>query len=628
MSFMLRKKAIPMTLTKNNTNTVSHKYYKNRNADERQAELYRKFPSDSFLGNEKNMDHMIQWITFFRRNVHRFAIDYLGLKLHLYQIIMLYFMGINQFIVVIASRASAKSWVIALFACCKCILYPNSMVVLASSTKGQSKLLVSEKIQKELMRDSPMLRKEIVKIKDNQNEVIVYFRNHSTITVVPASENGRGYRSTTLVREEFRQIKKFVDDSILSPFQIIRQTPYMKDDYYANIPELQEESVDIYISSSWFDNGQNWMWEIVDQTYEDMLKGKQSCLLAFDESIALKHGIKSMRYFQTEKKKQDPITWQLEFLNTRLKENRSAFFTYSMLQQNQRAKRPFYPRTLLDFKMGKKNPYDIPKQNGEIRIVACDMAFVENKHNDNSIFSCMRLLPECTTYSRNSAEDIKVDNGYRRIVPYLESVQGGDVTKQAIRIRELFEDFNADYIVLDLRNAGIAIYDLLAKVMYDEERGVEYPPLLCMNDDTVASRIKIEGAKPCIFVINATQKLNSDIALDFRRVLETKKIDLLVTFEQANEEILPNIKEYINSPNPDEQMFYEAPFFETQALISETTDLVYEKKEQTGAIVIHEQGANRKDRYTSCSYGSYFATQLEKDLISKNDDYEFMVIIN
>lgn len=174
----------------------------------------------------------------------------------------------------------------------------------------------------------------------------------------------------------------------------------------------------------------------------------------------------------------------------------------------------------------------------------------------------------------------------------------------------------------------IAIYDLLAKVMYDEERGVEYPPLLCMNDDTVASRIKIEGAKPCIFVINATQKLNSDIALDFRRVLETKKIDLLVTFEQANEEILPNIKEYINSPNPDEQMFYEAPFFETQALISETTDLVYEKKEQTGAIVIHEQGANRKDRYTSCSYGSYFATQLEKDLISKNDDYEFMVIIN
>lgn len=614
--------------TQKNSDTVSHEYYKNRNADERQSELYKKFPTDSFLGSEKNVDHFIQWVTFFRKNLHRFAMDYLGLKLHLYQIIMLYLMGVNQFIVVIASRASAKSFIIALYACCRCILYPNSLVVLSSATKGQSKLLVSEKIQKELMNLSPALRKEILKVKDNQNEVIVYFRNHSTITVVPASENGRGYRSNVIVREEFRQIKKSVDDSILSPFQIIRQTPYMKDDFYVDIPELQEETVDIYISSSWFDNGQNWMWDIVDQAYDDMLKGKASCLLAFDESIALMHKIKTMRYFQTEKKKQDPITWQLEFLNTRLKENRSAFFTYSMLQQNQRAKKPFYPRTLLDFKMGKKNPYDIPKQNGEVRIVACDMAFVENKKNDNSIFSCMRLLPECTTYSRESSNDIKIDNGYRRIVPYIESVQGGDVVKQAIRIRELYEDFSADYIVLDMRNAGVAIYDLLAKVMYDEDRGIEYPPLSCMNDDTVANRIKIEGALPCIFVVNATQKLNSDIALDFRRVLDSQKIDLLITFEQASEEILPNVKEYMNSPDAATQVFYESPFLETQALISETTDLIYEKKEQTGAIVIHEQGSNRKDRYTSCSYGSYFASLLEKDLISKNDDYEFVTFIN
>lgn len=164
--------------------------------------------------------------------------------------------------------------------------------------------------------------------------------------------------------------------------------------------------------------------------------------------------------------------------------------------------------------------------------------------------------------------------------------------------------------------------------MYDEERGVEYSPLCCMNDDSIANRIKIEGAQPCIFVINATQKLNSDIAIDFRRVLAGNKIDLLITFEQASEEFLPNVKEYTNALDGSTQGFYESPFLETQALISETTDLVYEKKEQTGAIVIHEQGTNRKDRYTSCSYGSYFASLLEKDLISKNDNYEFQVLIN
>lgn len=604
------------------------KYYRNRSADDRQAEVHTHFPADSFLGSPSNADHVMQWTTFFRRNIHRFATDYLGIKLHLYQVLMMYMMGVSRFIVVIASRASAKSFIIALYACCRCILYPNSLVVLSSATKGQSKLIVSEKIQKELMNLSPVLRQEIKKIKDNQNEVIIWFRNNSTITVVPASDNGRGYRSNVLIREEFRQIKKFVDDSILSPFQIIRQTPYIQDPYYADMDDVHEENIDIYISSSWFDNGQNWMWNIVDQAYDDMMRGGGSVLLAFDESIALKHKIKTIRYFKTERKKQDPITWKLEFLNYRLKENTASYFSYSMMEQNQRLKRAFYPRLNSDFRLGKKNTHDIPKQPNEVRIVSCDMAFVTNKTNDNSIFSCLRLLPESTTYNRGGNEDLKIDNGYRRQVVYLESIQGGDVTKQALRIRQLFEDFGADYIVLDTRNGGIAVYDLLANIMYDEQRCVEYSPLTCMNDDGLRDRIRIEGAVPCIFAVNATQKLNSDIALDFRRVLETKKIEFLIPFEQARDEILSTMKDYVEAAELETQVFFESPFLETQALVNETIDLIYEKKVQTGAIVISEQGNNRKDRYTSVSYGSYFASLLEKDVISQNEEYEFSVLVN
>lgn len=82
------------------------------------------------------------------------------------------------------------------------------------------------------------------------------------------------------------------------------------------------------------------------------------------------------------------------------------------------------------------------------------MAFVEDKKNDNSIFSCMRFLPEYQTYNRHNDDTINVNSGYRRIVPYMEAIQGGDTVKQSIRIRQLYEDFEADYIVLDLRNAG------------------------------------------------------------------------------------------------------------------------------------------------------------------------------
>ena len=419
------------------------KFYKSRYADDKQKDVHNKLPRNHFLNNERNMDNFLLWNTFFRRNLHRVATDYLGLKLHLYQILILYLMGISRFIAIIASRSAAKSFIIAIYACCICIVKPGSKVVLSSATKGQSKLIISEKIRNELMAKSSMLRKEIKNIKDNQNEVIVFFRNSSTITVVPASENGRGYRSTCIIREEFRQIDKHIEDSVLAPFQIIRNPPYMMDVFYGQQKELQEESVDVYISSSWLDNG-HWMWKIVDQAYDGMIKGDGMCLLAFDESITLKHNIKSMTYMRNEKKKQDPLTWRIEFLNERVKEDTSAFFTYSMLQKNQRVKKAFYPRKNVDARFNKKNIYDIARQPGEVRIVSCDMAFIENKRNDNSIFSCMRLLPEFTNFTRNDLSTVNISNGYRRIVSYMESVQGGDTTKQALRIRQLFEDFHAD----------------------------------------------------------------------------------------------------------------------------------------------------------------------------------------
>ena len=607
-----------MTMTDYNINAI---------ADDLQKQLYKKFPTTHFLSNQNNLDHFYRWNTFFRRNLNRFATDFLKIPLYEYQALTLYEMGVNNMIVIVASRAASKSFLIALYACSRCILYPNTKILLSSATKGQSELIVSDKIKGELMIWSPMLAREVLSIKESQNKTVVTFRNQSKITVVVANDNARGNRSNCIVREEFRQIDKYIDDSVLSPCQILRQAPYMLQAPYKDMPELKEEPVDIYISSSWYDNG-HWMWSIVDNAYNSMLEGKPSCLLAFDESVVLKHNIKSMKQLIAEKRKQDPITWQLEFLNSRLKENQAAFFTYTMLQQNQLCKQPFYPRRTLDVLNNKKNPYAIAKQKGEIRVISCDMAFVTRKGNDNSVFSCMRLLPESTTYVKDDSEEVQLNNGYRRIVPYIESVQGGDVDRQAIRIRQLFNDFEADYIVLDTRNAGIAIYDKLAKVMFDEERRMEYPPLICMNDDTIAARIRSEGAIPCIFVINASQKLNSDIALDFHRILEQRQIDLLVSFDTAQEEILSLNKEYNSTPDADVQFFYEAPFLETQALISECVDLTYEKKEQTGAIVVKEQGNNTKDRYTSCSYGSYFASLLEQDLFNNIEEYEVCVFVN
>lgn len=603
------------------------KYQLDDDADEIQRDLYMQFPAGHFLSDPKNLDHLFLWNTFWRRNYHRFAIDALQIKLYPYQELALYELGVNNQTVIVASRATAKTFLIAVFACVRCILFPYTKILLSSGSKGQSELIVSEKIRNELMEWYPLLANEIAKIIESQHKTVVYFKNKSKITVVVANDNARGNRSNCIVREEFRQIDKNIDDSVLSPCQVLRQAPYMNNPFYANMSGLKEEAADVYISSSWTDNG-HWMWSIVDTTIKQMKAGEKSCFLAFDEAVVLRHQIKSKEQLIREKRKQDPLTWRIEFLNERVKENQSAFFTYSMLQRNQRLKQPFYPRKDIDARLGKKNPYDIHKQPGEIRIISCDMAFVEGRRNDRSAFSCIRLLPECTAYSREGGENIVESNGYRRIVPYLESMPGHEIRKQAIRIRQLYEDFGADYIVLDTRNAGVSVYEYLARVLYDEDRGIEYSALTCMNNEKYASRIKVDGAKACIFAVDAYPKLNSDIAQDFQRILIEQRIDLLVSFSLAQEEILPNIPDYFSNPDGEAQVMYEAPFWETQNLISETTSLVAERKAQTGIVTVSEVGSNCKDRYTSVSYGSYFATLLERDLMQANQDYEYAVLVN
>lgn len=599
-------------------------------ADENQLSLYKNFPSTHYLSNQNNVLHAIAWCSFWRRNLHLFVRDYLKLSLYPYQQIAIYKMGISNFICIIASRNDAKSFIIALYACCRCILYPGTLFVIGSATKGQSKLMVSAKIQDELMQWSKSLAAEIEKVSTSANDTYVKFRNTSKIIVYTANDNARGNRSHASCREEFRQIDKKIEDSVISPFQTVRNRPYMRKNIgnklYGDIPVLQENPVDIYISSSWIDDG-NWMWGIVDQAFTGMLKNDGSVLLTFDESITLKHHLKTMKQMKREKKKQDPVTWKTEFLNLKVKDSLSSYFTYKMLMNRQVSKHVFYPRNILDFKNNRKNKYAIPKQDNEIRVISNDIAFVAGEKNDNSVYSCIRGIPENITYETNNGS-IEIKQGYRRQYPYIESNQIGDTTKQAIRIRQLYEDFESDFIVIDTRNGGLQVLYALEKVLYDEERGVEYSPLCCMNNEDYAKVCIDPSAKKCIYAINATQTLNSDIAISFRKNLVENKIDFLVNFNTAKEEILQNNKDYIEEIDVEKQVEFERPFLETQAMISECAELQYEKMPQTGVIKIQEKGKNRKDRYTSCSYGSYFIDQLELDMLGSSSDYDYAVLVN
>lgn len=118
-----------------------------------------------------------------------------------------------------------------------CILYPGTWIVICSGSKGQAGLIISEKIKGFFAENSPNFAREIKKIIVNNNDWIVEFHNGSKIKVVPATDLSRGNRSNINIYEEFRIIDKEIIDSVLSPFLISRQPPYLLKNEYKHLAE-------------------------------------------------------------------------------------------------------------------------------------------------------------------------------------------------------------------------------------------------------------------------------------------------------------------------------------------------------------------------------------------------------
>ena len=78
---------------------------------------------------KRMMQGVATWCSFYRANPHRFASDYLNIHLKLFQKILLFLMFWNNYFIYIASRGQGKTFLIAIFSVCRCILYPETQIV-------------------------------------------------------------------------------------------------------------------------------------------------------------------------------------------------------------------------------------------------------------------------------------------------------------------------------------------------------------------------------------------------------------------------------------------------------------------------------------------------------------------
>lgn len=150
---------------------------------------------------ERVLEGMAIWGSYYRENIDVFVEEYLQFTfLKWFQLSLLAMMNRSRVFLWIASRGMGKSFLIAIFAVVRCILYPGTKVVITSGQRSQS-INVLEKIQTELMRDSPNLRNEIdmKETKFSGQDAKIMFKNSSYIKVVTASDSARSNRANILI---------------------------------------------------------------------------------------------------------------------------------------------------------------------------------------------------------------------------------------------------------------------------------------------------------------------------------------------------------------------------------------------------------------------------------------------
>jgi hypothetical protein len=576
------------------------------------SDIYKKGinPSkflDKLSKNQKLREGFKLWTSFYRANPHRFIEDYFGIKLFLFQKILVYMLFHVDFFMNLAARGGSKSWLIAVVCCARCVLYPGTMIILASGTKGQARIIVSQKIHKMLMRDSPNLAREIKEVKTSLNETVVYFQNGSTIEAVTSTDSSRGFRGNLLVFDEFRLIDLDILNKVLRNFATVpRQPPYLKKLEYSH---LVEENKEVYISSAHYKN--HWMYEKFRSFVTQMCKGRDYFVSTFDYKLALFHGLLSQK--QIEQKMSEPdfdaIAFLMESECLFWGESENAFYKLNDIQKCRTLLKPFYPLSNVEFLDSKNKRKKSTKQSGEIRIIGVDIAVMGGQSNDNTVFTCIRLLPSRGEYLRD--------------VSYIESLNGGHPDLQAIRLKQIYHDFEADYVAMDTQGASLNVYDSCAKVLYDTERDVEYPAWCAMNNEKMEARALDKNALPVIFSIKVVQRENNhEIAMFLKNCFEQKKIRLLVD-EIRGREFLDDNKEYIKS-SPEDKANMELPYFQTTALVNELVNLEYEI---SGGFVRFKKSSARKDRFSSLAYGIYYSKILEMELFdqSDEDDYNFFM---
>lgn len=545
---------------------------------------------------KKIMDAVARSCSYYRANPHRFAEDCLNIKLKWFQKILLWAMMQYNYFCFIGARGIAKTFLTAVFAVIRCILYPGTKVIVVSGTLKQANEVLL-KIQDELMPKSAFLRREISKCSINTQDSEILFANGSWIRTRPSTDNARGCRANLLICDEFRMISEKIVDLVLRKFLTSPRHPgYLDKPEYAHLVERNKE---IYMSSAYFKS--SWAYKKVQSYVLNFLAGKSYFVCGLPYQLSIREGLLSREQIEDEMSESNfnQILFDMEMGCMWFGDDGDNLFKYEEINHCRKIEHALLPLKYYT----QNNPVPNVSSNGR-RILSVDVALMQStkkKKNDATAIFINELVQQ---------DDVSYQSNFC----YAETLEGKTTDEAGLIVMRYFYQYKCTDLVLDTQGLGIGVYDFIIKDQYDPETGKVYKALTCINDIDMASRCKVKDPNKVVWSVKASDKFNNEICLLLRTGIQNGKINLLIDETECNDKIEKVFKKY-KSLSDTEKALIKNPYVQTTLAEYELIKLEHEVK--NNMIRVHEQSGMRKDRYSSMAYNYWCACQIELGLKPK-----------
>lgn len=494
-------------------------------------------------------------------------------QLFAYQRVLLRALARYKEVFLTFSRGTSKSFLDDLWNMIECILYPNTRLAIAATTKGQSGAILEAKVS-EILALLPILRFEIRKIEKVKDSYTVYFKNGSSMQNLAAKQSSRGLRFTGLTLEEIIEGDPDIIQEVILPTLAIQRRA-------ANGLFNKKETITqqkICVTTAGYKDTYAYH-TLIRTLLRQLTEPDKAIVLGGSYKIPIIAGLQNMDFIRQQKLSGtfNPTSFGREYMSHWSSGSESAYFQAEIFDRYRNLQEPEFARAE---NLGKGVGY----------VMGIDVG----RFGDQSEVCIWKYIPQVGTIST------------KHLVA-LYSFDKMHFNQQAIEIKLLYNLYKPEKVVIDGNGLGAGLIDELIKPHVDLATNAFLNPWGVANDDKgYYTQFKTPDMIPnLLYIIKATAPFNTEMYANLQTQFTTGKLRFLVDETTARLKMEGSRARKFKEMVEDERLDWIQQFTLTSILKDQMINL--EEKHEGVNIILDRTNKNiKKDKVSAIGYALWY----------------------